>query len=237
LLAEALVTSGGMAGTGNEIMCHAAMFCVFSAFLPYLTHEVKVLRFGNWAWTGNAEGAEWLTTQCPHVEELWMEGDPPPFTLPADYTYLFSQWQNLRVMQFSYYSEVTDAMIITLAAQCPHLERLNLSIVTYDSITDLSVTALATHCHSLKSILFHWGSSISERALLSLLASNPHLESIQFPGRLTTRTLLFAITRCKNLRHLSLEGGLLINDVVVSWIARQGRCLEAISLRSVRGFQ
>ncbi|KAJ1565406.1 hypothetical protein HK096_002963, partial [Nowakowskiella sp. JEL0078] len=208
--------------------CRLAQTAVFDSLLLGLGENLKVLKLGEYA------DAIRLCNRCPNVTQFWMLGSVPPFTVNALNT-LISSWKFLVLIDYPYYGELTDDMIFTIITTCRNLKHLSLVCVTYDEITDVGINHISTHCKELRSILMHWGSVISEVALVKLIDSNPNLESVQLPRCVSEQIIVKLIAKCRGtLRNLSLEGVSSITANVVSWISRHCSHLEALNVHSAR---
>ncbi|KAJ3316896.1 hypothetical protein HDU76_001480 [Blyttiomyces sp. JEL0837] len=170
---------------------------------------LKRVKFGEAAWFADDMDTAEFVSRCPNVNELWMTGTTSPFQTPASFQTIFQAW-SLTVVNFAYYTEVDDTLVQLLIQNSQNLTALNLNVVTYDSITDATITKLTNHPKlptNLKSLILHPAARFSERVLLSLFQRGvPNLESLQLPAMVSDKVILTAIGRCKKLRWLSLEG-------------------------------
>ncbi|KAJ3112775.1 hypothetical protein HDU96_004190 [Phlyctochytrium bullatum] len=186
---------------------------------PHVGNALRSITFGDFGWSSlnELQEAYSLTSRAPNVKELLMVG------------------QNLSSVSFSYYSDLNDSMVATLAAYCPNLTHLSLNVVTYDSITDISLRSLMKYASGrLRSLLFHPGTRPTDETLLELLLNQPLLESVQLPACVSERTLMICLSKCRRLRNLSIGGGSgnPVTPTALSWIGRQGTRLRALRVRT-----
>ncbi|KAJ3210963.1 hypothetical protein HDU67_004861 [Dinochytrium kinnereticum] len=167
--------------------CHLPGTVLSDVLGPALGSSMRSITFGDFGWSSLNEKQEaWkLSSRCANVQELLMVGQFQPFSSFESMSMLFSAWKHLTAVSFSYYSDVNDAIVATLATTCPNLQHLSLLVVTYDEITDTSILSIAKGCPRLKSLLLHPGTRPSDGALLTLILSLPLLESLQLPGAVT----------------------------------------------------
>jgi hypothetical protein len=107
-------------------------------------------------------------------------------------------------------SRITDASPLVVAECCPRLRELNLA--HREVVTDASFTVLARRCPNLRSIKVVT-KSFSDVSLLALAWHCHDLEFISLPRAAVTTAGIVALAKgCPNLRSVELEGCRRVGD-------------------------
>ncbi|KAJ3027304.1 hypothetical protein HDV00_011271 [Rhizophlyctis rosea] len=205
LTSFSLSTCGGTLSNPASQCSHAGNV-VYEALAPMLGEKLRTLELGPFAWTGSQSQMTHLSATCPNLQNLHLANAPLPSTHNTSFFTSFTTWTRLRVLDFSYYSDITDRHIIHISRRCPHITHLNLQTITYTQITSASISALNTNLppNQLVALLLQPSSPIPDTTLIFLLKSHPTLKSLSLP-RSATGAPLVAAAVCNQLEYLSLS--------------------------------
>ncbi|KAF7728054.1 SCF ubiquitin ligase complex subunit [Apophysomyces ossiformis] len=127
-----------------------------------------------------------------------------------------SACKNLVSMDLSDISNVTDATIRMIAANCPKLQGLNLSMCKeegFTGVTDCGIVKLAERCTGLRRIKLNNCSMLTDISAIKLAENCPALLEIDLMNCPITNESLYAIfAHCHELREFRLNQCIILND-------------------------
>jgi len=103
-------------------------------------------------------------------------------------------------------SNITDEAVLALASKCTKLESLGLN--SCYNITDAAVKAVASRCKKLTDLDLMYSSTITDEALAALSACKK-LRYLNLEGcdNITDAAVMALVSACKELVWLDLDGG------------------------------
>lgn len=144
-----------------------------------------------------------------------------------------ARFPNLRGLDFSWCTQVTDTVLANIAAQFPRLTSLRLRGCA--QLTDEAVMCLADHCACLVTLDLGGCRSIGDASLTDLVCHSPGLEEVAVDGTsVTSAAIVVMARRCRSLSVLNAAGG---GNMELALIALADCCrgLRRINLEKCRG--
>jgi hypothetical protein len=140
---------------------------------------------------------------------------------------------NLSTVNLSYCSNINDDSILSLSKACPRLSSIDL---TFTSVGDRGISALAQHCsHSLERLSLEQCKNISDGGIQTLARGfkKKRLQHLNIGGlpKLTNVGIQILASHLKGLRMLSLAGCDCLIDFDIEDITKELVLLEELTLR------
>ena len=131
-----------------------------------------------------------------------------------------------------------DESFAAMCRGCPLIESLVLYpcyIENTEHITDISILALATRCHSLSKLHIPYNNHITDLSLCTLFTATKHLTSVRFRGlpNITVKAILTLLRCCSQLNALTLSACSGVTDFAVLSIATHCPLLQSLNLSTI----
>ena len=167
---------------------------------------------------------------CPLLEMIYIR---LAYSTQYDDTILYAIAQSCPCMQYVYIGfnsqSYTDQGMIALSRGCPELRDLDCSKLT--AITDTCILSFAEYCHKLKRIGMNELTNLTSHALCILLKASPHLTSLLLrdTDQLDDECLLGIAQYCHKLTSFILGDSMrLTQSTLTLLITESGTTLERL---------
>ena len=181
-------------------------------------------------WKLTSEGINLLTQKCRKIQFLCLSGCNISDECVSS---VCENCPDLRGLDLSDCTSVTDVGLTSLSISSGHLEQLNLSCCK--NITDHGVSAISEGCPRLSSLYLSYCVNISDLSIVALSKNSSHLAALDVSGcwKISDQSIPVLLLE-RRIREISLSGCCYITDSSLALIAEAGcQDIEVLDLSGI----
>eukprot|EP01006_Ploeotia_vitrea_P051155 TRINITY_DN67530_c5_g4_i1.p1 TRINITY_DN67530_c5_g4~~TRINITY_DN67530_c5_g4_i1.p1 ORF type:complete len:1017 (+),score=128.86 TRINITY_DN67530_c5_g4_i1:67-3117(+) len=210
----------------NRALIHIAQNC----------HLLAYLNIGGCSQiTGEAVSS--VLDNCTHLEALCCHSLSGIDVDGGGRFHLLSRVRGLRVLDFSYCTNLSDQALVCVAQNCAALELLDIS--SCSQVGDMGVTAVGSRCSNLNCLIMKLcsQSSLTAKGLVAIGRAPRNLKRLDLSGvtQLEDATLKTILVHLPCMKFLSLSGCKQLSDESIKMLNVNCKQLQRLDISSCQG--